>query len=91
MDIIIEIIVDLIVDGSIEATKSNRVPAAVRCVLAVILALLFIAVIGIMFLTGVLAIRESIPLGIFLLALGVFMLVRTVMMFRKIYLKNFRR
>lgn len=90
MEAIIEFILELFVEGSIEAAQSSRVPAAVRYILAVILALFFIAVIGIIFLTGILAIRESILLGAFVLTLGVFMLVRGILMFRRIYIKNFR-
>lgn len=90
MEIMIEIILELFVEGGLEATQSSRVPRPIRYILAVILALFFIAVIGILFVAGIASLKFSILIGIFVLALGVFMLVRTILMFRKIYLKNFR-
>lgn len=90
MDILFEIILELVFEGTLAASKSRRIPKFIRYPLIVIIALLFIAVIGIMFLTGILAIKENLLFGIFLILLGVFMLVTSVFKFRKKYLTCFR-
>lgn len=53
LDDIIEIALELILDGAIEAAGSKRVPLAVRIVLVVFLALFFLALFGLLLWVGV--------------------------------------
>ena len=46
MKFIIELILDLLLEGSIEASKSEKVPKPIRYILIVLISLFFLAVIG---------------------------------------------
>lgn len=87
MEFIIEFILELVLEGSIEASQIPGLPKYIRYPLTVITALFFIAVIGVIFLTGILALKENILFGIFIIAIGLFILWRTVLMVIKAYLK----
>ena len=90
MEFIFEFILELVLEGSIEVIKSSKIPKYIRYPLIVILALFFIAVIGLIFLVGILSFKENILLGILLIAIGLFMLAACVVKFRKTYVKGFR-
>lgn len=91
MEFIIEFILELVLESGIEASKSRRIPKYIRYPLIVMIALFFIAVIGIVFLAGILALKENIPLGIFIIAIGSFIVLRGFVMLRKTYLKRCRK
>ncbi|MBO5349344.1 MAG: hypothetical protein J6A89_05960 [Clostridia bacterium] len=86
MDFIIELILELVWEGSIEASKSNKIPKYIRYPLIVIISLFFIAVIGLIFLSGALMLKDNIIAGIVIILIGLFMLVFTIVKFRKTYL-----
>ena len=90
MEYIFEFILELILEGGIEMSKSSKIPKYIRYPLTVIIALFFIAVIGIIFLTGVLALKENLILGLLLILIGLFMLVMSTVKFRKTYLNGLR-
>lgn len=86
MECLFEFILELVFEGSIEVSKSNKIPKYVRYPLIVIISLFFIAVIGLIFLAGILSLKENILVGIFFILLGLFMLIMSVIKFRKTYL-----
>lgn len=86
MEFIFEFILELVLEGGIEASKNSKIPKFVRYPLIVVISLFFIAVIGIIFLAGILSLRENILLGILLISLGLFMLIMSVIKFRMTYL-----
>ncbi len=86
MELIIEFIFELIFEGSIEISKSNKIPKWIRYPLIVIIALFFIAIIGTILLGGVLSLKENIFIGIFLILVGLFMLIMSILKFKEIYL-----
>ena len=90
MEFIFEFILELLLESSIEASKSSKIPKFVRYILIVIIALFFIAVIGLIFWVGISSLKENIILGIFLILTGFVMLAGSVIMFKKTYLKSFR-
>ena len=53
MESIIEIILELILEGGIEASKSSKIPKPVRYLITAIIVLLFITFIGFIFWVGV--------------------------------------
>lgn len=97
MEYIFEFILELVFEGSIELSKSNKLPKYIKYSLIIIIALFFIAVIGLIFLLGILSLKESILLGVLLILIGLFMFIMSVIKFRKIYLTktknktNFKR
>lgn len=88
MEYLFEFILELALGGSIEISKSNKVPKVIRYPLIVIIVLFFLAVIGLIFLTGILILKENVMAGIFFIIIGMFMLVMSIIKFKKVYLKK---
>lgn len=88
MDFLIELLFDLLLEGSIEASKSNKVPKIIRYILIILIVIFFIAVIGIIFLTGILLIKENIVAGLFIIGIGIFMMISFIAKFIKMYLNK---
>lgn len=86
MEYIFEFILELVLEGSIEVSKSNKIPKYIRYPLIGILFLFFIAVIGLILFTGILSLKENIRSGILLILVGLFLLIMSVIRFRKAYL-----
>ncbi len=86
MEYIFEFILELVLEGSIEVSKSKKIPKYIRYPLIVIISLFFLAVIGLIFLAGILSLKENIYLGIFVILIGLFMFIMSIMKFRKTYL-----
>ncbi len=78
MEYLFTFLLELALEGCAEASKSKRVPKYIRYPLIAILSLGVIAVIGLIFLAGVLALKEYLLAGIFLIGVGVLMLVMCV-------------
>lgn len=90
MESIIEIILELILEGGIEASKSSKIPKTVRYLITAIIVLLFITFIGFIFWVGVIVLNDNIPAGIFLILMGIVMTVLSVIKFIKTYLTKRR-
>lgn len=92
MEFIFEFILELVFEGSIEISKNNKIPKFIRYPLIALISLFFIAVIGIIFLVGILflLLKENILLGIVFISIGLFMLIMSVIKFRKTYLRQHR-
>lgn len=86
MEFFIELILELIFEGSIELSKSNKTPKYIRYPLIVIILLFSIIVIGFIFFVGALLLKENIMAGIFIILIGLVMLVSAIVKFRKMYL-----
>ena len=85
MDFIIELIFEILFDGLLETSKSNKVPKFIRYPLIVIILLFFVLVIGFIFIVSILAFKESIIAGILLIIIDLFLLVGSIYKFRKEY------
>lgn len=90
MESIIEIILELVLEGSIEASKSSKIPKPVRYLITAMIVLLFIVFIGFIFWVGVIVLNDNIPAGIFLILMGVVMTLLGVIKFIKTYLTKRR-
>ncbi len=86
MEIIFEFILELFLEGSVEISKSRKVPKWIRYPLIIIIALFFIAIIGLLLLEGILVLKENMLIGIFLILIGLFMLIMSIIKFRETYL-----
>ena len=94
MEYLLEFILELIFEGSIEISKSSKTPKYIRYPLIVIISLFFISVIGLIFLVGILSLKESVLLGILFISIGIFMFIMGIIKFKKIYLikkKKYRK
>ena len=88
MEYLIEFILELVLEGGLEVTKSNKVPKPIRYIILGIIALLFIAVIGLIYLTAFLILKESIIGFILNFLLATFMLISAIIKLKKEYLKK---
>ena len=91
MEYIFEFILELVFEGSIELSKSNKLPKYIKYPLIIVIVLFFIAVIGLIFLLGILSLKENILLGILLILIGLFMFIMSVIKFRKTYLAKINK
>lgn len=88
MEYLFEFLLELILEGSIEASQNPKVPKGIRYLLITIVSLFFLGAIGLIFFTGTLMLKESFVLGILFYALGFCMLLMGILKFRKVYLKK---
>ncbi len=86
MEYIFEFILELVFEGIIEVSTSSRIPKYIRYPLIGILSLFFIVIIGFVFFTGILSLKENILLGMFLILVGLFLLIMSIVKFGKAYL-----
>lgn len=88
MEFLFELLLELAAEGTVELSKSIRVPRPVRYLLIGIIVLFSVAVIGVMLLASITALKENVLFGIVLLAITLFMLVMGVIKFRDTYLRK---
>lgn len=88
IELLVEVAAELTAEGTVELSKSVKVPRCVRYLLIGIVVLFSAGVIGVMMLTGWLMLKESLLGGLVFLALATWMLVMGVIKFRKTYLSN---
>ena len=88
MEFIFELIFELIAEGTVELSRSVKVPKYIRYPLIGIIVLFFVAVIGIVLIAGRVSLKESSLLGMILIALALFMLAMGIIKFKKVYLKR---
>ena len=86
MEYIIELILELFLDGSIVASKNKKVPKPIRYAIILLLVLFFLTVIFLVIFTGFLILKISIIAGIILIGIGIFMFINAIIKFRKSYL-----
>lgn len=84
LDMLIEILLEIIIEGSLEAAESKKVPMPVRILLAAGVVLIFGAVVGMLIWNGV--IRKSLLLiicGVLFLALVILLAANKITRFQK--------
>lgn len=86
MEYIFEFILELVLDSGIKASKNKKISKWIRYPLIIIISLFFIGVIGLIFLAGILIFKTNKFASIFLILIGVFMLIMSIIKFRKLYL-----
>ncbi len=85
MDDILEFLFELLLEVSVAVIKSSKIPKYIRYPLIGFLALCFIAVFGLIFFVGILLLKENLFFGIFLILVGFFLLIVSVIELRKAY------
>lgn len=91
MDFLFELLLELIAEGTVELSKSIKVPKYIRYLLIGIIVLFFIAVIGIVLIAGLMSLEQNLLLGFIIIALAIFMLIMGIVKFRKTYLTRKNR
>ena len=88
MELIIEFIIELILDGSFELSKNLKTPKWLRYPLIALVVLFFIAVIAIILIVGFLALKESTIIGLLLIIIAIAFAVYSIAKFVDIYIKR---
>lgn len=88
MEYVIELILELVLEGSIEASKNNGIPKYIRYPLIGLITLFFISIIVVIFFTGILLLKDNVLAGIIIICIGIFMLISCIIKFRKTYLNK---
>ncbi len=70
-----ELLMDVTIDTAIDATKNRRLPKPVRYLIAILLALVFFAIIALVYIVGAKVWEQSVICGILILAIGVLLTV----------------
>ena len=86
MELLIELIMELAFEGTMELSTSRKVPDWIRYPLIVLIGLFFAAFIGLMLLIGLLFLQEAWYVGILFLAMGIFFAYMTIRKFRRVYI-----
>lgn len=91
MEDLVEFVLDLVLEGGLEMTKNENIPKVVRYIILGIILLLFIFIIGIIYLTAFLILKQSIIGFAFFFLLATFMIVSMVIKFKKEYIKKINK
>lgn len=83
MDTVLELLLDLFLEGGMEVSKSKQVPKLIRYpVMALVIAILA-ACLGLILIAGIAMLRESIVAGLLLIALAVLAAFFGIQRFRR--------
>ncbi len=85
MEYLMELIVELIFEGSVEDIKSKNASKFIKIPLAIILALFFLTIIALILGTGFLMLKNNVAIGLCLILIGVFLIINLVVKFQKVY------
>jgi hypothetical protein len=88
MELIIEFIIELLLEGSFELSKNLKTPKWLRYPLIALVILFFIAVIAIILIVGFLALEESTIIGLLLIIIAAAFGVYCISKFIDLYIKR---
>ena len=88
MEYLVEFLLELVLEGSIEVSKSPKIRKPIRRLFLIIIALFFLFTIGIILFTGILVIKENQILGFLLLLLGFLILTLSIIKFKEMWKKK---
>jgi len=88
MEFLIELVLDLFLEGGIEVSSNKKISKWIRYPIIFIIVAFFLAVISLLFIAGIAILKENILAGLLIIGISVFMLVGCIFKFRKIYLEK---
>ena len=88
MELVVELVLTLFLEGGIEASKDRRISRPIRYVLILLIALFFIAVFGLLIWMGILACRRTLLGGGIVILFGLLLLVLSALQFRAAYVRK---
>ncbi|MBP3461879.1 MAG: hypothetical protein J6K21_05705 [Bacilli bacterium] len=88
MEFLIELVIDLVLEGSLEVSKNKKISKFIRYPLIAIIILFFaIVIFGLMFI-GIICLKNSIVGGLIILLFSILLLIMAILKFKKIYLEK---
>ena len=88
MELLIEFLVDLILEGSLEISEDEKMPKWIRYICLTIVTLVFGAVTIGLFILGIYVGKENIYVGIFLILIALILLISGILKFGKKYIQR---
>ncbi len=88
MEFLIELLLDLVLEGSIEISSNKKVSKFIRYPLIILIILFFSIVIFGLLLLGIMIIKDNILIGLFIIAISLFLLIASIIKFKTIYLNK---
>ena len=88
MELLIEFLVDLILEGSIEISEDEKMPRWLRYICLTIVTLVFAAVTLGLFILGIYAGKENIYVGMFFILIAFILLISGIIKFEKKYIEK---
>ncbi len=88
MDFLFEFMLDLVLDGSIEIIKNNKVPKWIRIILFIFIAVFLAAVIGVMYYFAFYILDKSIIGAVLIFLVATFLFVCIIFKFIKTYISK---
>ena len=85
MDFLLELILELFMEGSIELASDKKVPKFIRYPLGILLISFLGFIIGCMLILGVAILKESVVAGVFIILVALFLLIMAIYRFKEIY------
>ena len=84
-DFILELLFDAIGTGISDASKSSKIPKPIRYILLLLILLFLTAFFTLIFLVGIMLLKENVLGGIIIIALGALMLFLAIKKLKKNY------
>lgn len=72
MELIFEILLELVFEGSVEISKNKKVSKWIRYPLIFIICLFFLSVFSLLIFTGIISLKKNPYLGVFLILVSLF-------------------
>lgn len=88
MDLIFEFIIELLFEGSMEISTNKKISKWIRYPILAIIILFFAIIIFGVLIVGISLIKENILAALFMIFIGLFMLIGTILKFRKTYIEG---
>lgn len=88
MDILLEIILELILEGGIEISSNQKVTKWIRYPIIFIIAIFVLIIIAGIFILGIYIYKESIALSIALIICSIALLIGCINKFKQLYLEK---
>lgn len=85
MDLLFELIAEIILEGSMEIASNRKISKWIRYPILGLLVLFFAVLIFGIILLGIILLDDNILAGIFMIALGIFFLVASIIKSKKTY------
>ena len=90
MEFLFEILLELILEGTMEASQNKKVPKLVRVVLIVLISAFYLSVIGLILFIGVSCWKTNKIGGLLIITIGLVIFIMAAVKFRKMYLDKTR-
>jgi len=88
MEFLIELILELIFEGSMEISSNRKVPKIIRYPLIGLIFLCFLFVFGIILFVAIISYKESIILSILFIIIDIFLVIGFIKKFKELYLSK---